>query len=59
MRRLILNSLAVLVIGGGGGWLLLTPGTVEAAREYCCHGPTCDCCGDNYAGCGQDGCHCG
>lgn len=62
--RLILNTLAMTVIGGAGSTLkAMTPHkpvTTAASflANYCCNGPTCNCCGNSGALCNANGCAC-
>jgi hypothetical protein len=62
--RMVLNSLALVVIGGAGNWLkAMTPASRAASStsllsQYCCNGPTCNCCGASVARCDTGGCGC-
>ena len=59
MRRSILNTLAVAIIAAGSS-LMLTPKPAQAdpTKPYCCNGPTCNCCGQQFAHCDSGGCDC-
>ena len=58
--RLLLNSLALTVIGGAGRYLQAMPNATSAssALGYCCVSYTCQCCGFWIARCDSSGCYC-
>ena len=58
--RLLLNTLALTVIGGAGKYLQAMPNGASSSslNQYCCNGPSCNCCGAVVAHCDSSGCGC-
>ncbi len=58
MRRKIINTMAVLILGVGGSWLSVpAQAQTEVDEGVCCASTSCSCCGSSSAACGSS-CSC-